>query len=107
MNLQRLKALHDAMPVPMHHYGAHKPPVPYGVWAEDGDVSPYADNVNSTQILSGTTDYFTKIEDDANVDAIEAVFAAASAWIAAQLKSIQYEDDTGLLHYEWAWEAVI
>ena len=107
MNLQRLKTLHDAMPVPMHHYGAHKPPVPYGVWAEDGDVSPSADNVNSTQILSGTTDYFTKIEDDANVDAIEAIFAAASAWIAARLNSIQYEDDTGLLHYEWAWEAVI
>ena len=107
MTLTRLKALHDAMPVTMHHYGAHKPAVPYGVWAEDADVSPSADNVNSTRILSGTTDYFTKAEDDANVDAIEAQFSAASAWIAAQLSSIQYEDDTGLLHYEWTWEAVI
>lgn len=109
MNLTRLKQLHDAMPVKMHHYGAHQPKVPYGVWAEDADVSPSADNVNSTRILSGTTDYFTKTEAeaDANVDAIEATFAGASAWIAAQLSSIQYEDDTGLLHYEWTWEAVI
>ena len=107
MNLTRLKTLHDAMPVTMHHYGAHEPKAPYGVWAEDADVSPSADNVNSTQILSGTTDYFTKTENDANVGAIEAVFAGASAWIAAQLSSIQYEDDTGLLHYEWTWEAVV
>ena len=107
MNLTKLKQLHDAMPVTMHHYGAHKPATPYGVWAEEGDVSPSADNVNSTRILSGTTDYYTKTADDANVDAIEAIFAGASAWIAARLSSIQYEDDTGLLHYEWTWEAVI
>ena len=107
MNLQRLKALHDAMPAPMHHYGVKQPKVPYGVWAEDGDVSPSADNVDSTKILSGTTDYFTRTEDDGNVDLIEAAFAAASGWIAAQINSIQYEDDTGLLHYEWAWQAVI
>ena len=107
MNLTKLKQLHDAMPAPMYHYGAHKPATPYGVWAEDGDVSPSADNVNSTQILSGTTDYYTKTENDANVDAIEAVFDGAAAWIAARLSSIQYEDDTGLLHYEWTWEAVV
>ena len=107
MNLTRIKALHDAMPVTMCHYGADRPAAPYGVWAEDGDVSPSADNKNSTRILSGTTDYYTKTENDANVDAIEAVFDGASAWIAAQLNSVQYEDDTGLVHYEWAWEAVV
>ena len=80
--------------------------MPYGVWAEDGDVSPSADNVNSTQILSGTTDYFTKIEDDPNVGIVQAVFDGA-AWISAQINSIQYEDDTGMLHYEWAWEALV
>ena len=107
MNLTRIKALHDAMPVTMHHYGADRPAAPYGVWAEDGDVSPSADNKASTRILSGTTDYFTKAENDANVGLIEAVFESASAWLAARLSSIQYEDDTGLLHYEWTWEAVV
>ena len=106
MSLTRLKQLHDAMPVVMHHYGAHRPAAPYGVWAEDGDVSPGADNVRSTVILSGTTDYFTKQEFDPNVDAIQAIFDAAG-WISAQINSVQYEDDTGLVHYEWAWEAVI
>lgn len=106
MSLTKLKQLHDAMPVTMHHYGARKPAAPYGVWAEDQDVSPGADNVRSTQILAGTTDYFTKTEDDPNVDAIQAVFDAAG-WISAQINSVQYEDDTGLVHYEWAWEAVI
>lgn len=106
MRLLSLKQLHDAMPVTMHHYGARKPTAPYGVWAEDQDVSPGADNVRSTLILAGTTDYFTKTEDDANVDAIQAVFDAAG-WISAQISSVQYEDDTGLLHYEWTWEAVV
>lgn len=105
MNLTALTELHAAMPVEMHHYGANKPSVPYGVWAEDGDVSPAADNRRSTIILSGTTDYFTHQENDANVDAIQAVFDSA-AWISAQIGSIQYEDDTGLLHYEWTWEAL-
>ena len=57
MSLTRLKQLHDAMPVVMRHYGAHRPAAPYGVWAEDGDVSPSADNRRSTVILPGTTDY--------------------------------------------------
>lgn len=106
MTLTSLKALHDAMPAPMHHYGASKPAVPYGVWAEDQDVSPGADNVRSTIILAGTTDYYTKTDGDANVDAIQAVFDAAG-WISAQISSVQYEDDNGLLHYEWTWEAVV
>lgn len=106
MNLTALSDLHAAMPVTMHHYGAQQPAVPYGVWAEDGDVSPAADNVRSTIILSGTTDYYTKTENDANVDAIQAVFDGAG-WISAQINSVQYEDDTALVHYEWAWEAVV
>ena len=106
MSLTSLKNLHDSMPVTMHHYGAHKPSVPYGVWAEDQDVSPGADNVRSTQILAGTTDYYTKTEFDPNVDAIQAIFDGA-AFVTAQINSVQYEDDTGLVHYEWAWQAVI
>ena len=64
------------MPAPMHHYGASKPAIPYGVWAEDQDVSPGADNVRSTIILAGTTDYYTKTDGDENVDKIQAVFDA-------------------------------
>lgn len=106
MSLSRLQALHDAMPAAMYHYAADRPGVPYGVWAEDGEISPGADNVRSTVILTGTTDYYTKAENDDNVDAIRAIFDAASGWLAVKLNSVQYEDDTGLLHYEWAWEAV-
>lgn len=106
MRLQSLTQLHDAMPVTMHHYGAHRAAAPYGVWAEDQDVSPGADNRRSTVILSGSTDYYTKQDFDPNVDAIQDVFDAAG-WISAQINSVQYEDETGLLHYEWAWEAVV
>lgn len=106
MTLQALNDLHAAMPAPAYHYGARKPATPYIVWAEDGDVSPGADNRRSSIILSGTTDYFTKTENDPNVGIIQAVFDGA-AWISAQINSIQYEDDTGLLHYEWAWEALV
>ena len=32
--------------------------------------------------------------------------ALDAAGIAWYLNSIQYEEDTGLIHYEWVWEVV-
>lgn len=73
------------------------------VWAEDGQAgSLWADGRMQQQALTGTIDYFTKREDDKRVDVIqEALNAAGIPW---RLNSIQFEDDTGLIHYEWVWE---
>ena len=52
--------------------------------------------------MTGTVDYVTRDDSGACKEIIEAALEAAGcAWA---LESIQYEDDTGLIHWEWSWE---
>jgi hypothetical protein len=88
-----------------HHYKAHKQTNRYIVWAEDGQANAgYGDNKMTTQVITGTVDYFTREEYDDNFDKIQS--ALNSLNIGWQLNSIQFEDDTGFIHYEWVWEGV-
>lgn len=87
------------------HYEAFEKTDQFIVWAEDGEAgSGHADNHKTTQVLTGTIDYFTKTENDPNFAAIQA--ALNSLDIGWRLNSIQYEDDTKYIHYEWVWEMV-
>lgn len=86
------------------HYKALKKTDKYIVWAEDSSISGYGDNRRTTQVISGTADYFTQTENDPNVEAIESAFDFTQ--IAHRLNSIQYEEVTGYIHYEWIWEVV-
>jgi hypothetical protein len=73
----------------------------YIVWAEDNQsASVWCDNKMQAQAIEGTVDYFTKSEDDAYVDAIQAALNGVCSW---RLNSIQHEEDTGYIHYEWVW----
>lgn len=85
------------------HYEAMKKEPPYIVWAEDGaGDTVFANNRLQNQAISGTVDLFTRNRDgDPLIDAISAALDGVCAW---RLNSVQYEDDTGLLHVEWAWE---
>lgn len=105
MNLSDLKDILLSIGVPVHHYKALKQSDRYIVWAEDGQGdSSHGDNRMTTQIIQGTIDYFTKKEFDSNFALIqEKLNAADMAW---RLNSIQHEDDTGYIHYEWVWELV-
>lgn len=87
------------------HYKAHKKTDKYIVWAEDSGYGGYGDNQHTTRTISGTVDYFTKTESDPNVEAIET--ALDNAKIAHRLNSIQYEDETGFLHYEFIFTVVV
>ena len=89
--------------VPVSRYFASQQPNQYIVWAEDGQAdSLQADNAMVAQALTGTADYFTKTEDDPNFHKIQkALNASGVAW---RLASIQHEDETGYIHYEWVWE---
>lgn len=74
----------------------------YFVWQEDGSNDLPADNSHAEGSVTGTTDLYTKMEFDPWADALgESLSAYGIAW---ELSSIQYEDDTGFYHYEWAWE---
>lgn len=87
------------------HYFAHKKPNKYIVWAEDTEAnSIHADNEKIDQVIQGTIDYFTKTEFDPNFDLIQDKLN--SIGLSWRLNSIQYEDDTGYIHFEWVWEMV-
>lgn len=75
---------------------------PYIVWAEDGDNDLQADNVHVERVFTGTVDLYTNIEDDPLMESIPTALEALPA--AYYLNSVQYEESTGLVHYEWAWE---
>lgn len=86
--------------VPCYHYRrTGSPTAAYIVWAEDGeDTSAEFDNMKACQQIHGTVDYYTQTEFDPVVDAIQ---EALNPVVGFRLNSVQYEDDTKLIHYEW------
>lgn len=85
-----------------HYEKAEDSSVPYAVWQEDGeDNSFHANNRKEEQVITGTLDYFTQEEFDSVVDDIQEALNGVCAWT---LDSVQYEDETKLIHYTWRWE---
>lgn len=105
MDLSDLKTVLLSVGVPVHHYKAFKESDQYIVWAEDGESDAgHGDNKKTTQVIQGTIDYFTKKEFDSNFNLIQKKLNTAN--IAWRLNSIQHEEKTGYIHYEWVWELV-
>lgn len=105
MTLQGIKDLLLNIGPPVFHYFASGQTGAYIVWAEDSEGnSGHADNRKTTQVIQGTIDYFTKTEGDPNMEKIQSTLN--SAGIAWRLNSVQYEKETGYIHYEWVWEMV-
>ena len=87
----------------VRHYEAMGITDKYIVWAEDSEGSSVeGDNRKINQSIQGTIDYFTKQDFDENVDKIQAALTAAC--ISFYLNSVQYEDETEYIHYEWVFE---
>lgn len=85
------------------HFGWSKAPAgDYGVYAEDGANDLIAGNVHVEKVLQCTVDYFTRDDSGAPKTAIEA--ALESVPVAYYLNSIQFENDSGYIHYEWVVE---
>lgn len=99
-SLEELKAVLLTVSENFGHYEALDTSQPYGVWAEDGETANLdADNYKTGQTIEGTIDWFTKNEDDQVITAIpNALNAARIGW---ELGSVQYEDETGYIHYEY------
>lgn len=82
------------------HYEAVEKNDKYIVWAEDGEYAELlADDYKAGQTIEGTIDYFTKDEDDDNIWKIPLALNVARIWF--YLNSVQYEDETQYIHYEW------
>ena len=95
----------DLEDVDVYHYT--KPTekeAPYAVWMENGDESFNSDNQKSERVLEGTLDYYTLNDLDPALDALEsAMLEMGAAW---QLSSVQFEDETNLIHYTWDWQVM-
>lgn len=85
------------------HYEAFKKSDKYIVWAEDREGSSIeADNKKIHQSIQGTIDYFTREEKDPNISKIQN--ALNDYQISFYLNSVQYEDETRYVHFEWVFE---
>ncbi|MEA4876024.1 hypothetical protein [Anaerorhabdus sp.] len=74
----------------------------YLVWSEEYIRNSYAKDEVIHQVIVGTIDFFTKTEFDPMVSDIEKALKSAS--ICYRMNSIQNEDETGFIHYEWVFE---
>lgn len=74
----------------------------YFVWTEDGANDLLAADGHGERAMTGRTDLFTKIEFDPWADQLAASFTKHG--IAWSLVSVDYEEETGFLHYSWDWE---
>lgn len=85
------------------HYRNMKQDGDYCVWAEDTEPGAVSgDNRKEIQNLQGTIDFFTRTEFNPIADAIQN--ALNDAGISFYLNSVQYEDETAYIHYEWVFE---
>lgn len=104
---ERLKTIGDALAAlgaRCYHYWRPKMRPPFIVWAEDGqDAALWAGNRMTEQTLGGGVHYFTQTEYDPMFDAIQKTLGTLGLGWA--LESVQYEEETNLIHYEWRWGA--
>lgn len=87
----------------VYHYYRTQLEAPYCIWSEDMEGnSLQTSNHKVEQAINGTIDYFTQEEFDENIDAIQDALNGVENcyW---SINSIQYEEDTELIHYEWTW----
>lgn len=83
-----------------HYYRTNK--FPAIVWAESGEEDSFnSDNNKSEQRIIGTVDLFTKTEFDSLIDDVQSTLS--SLGLTWALESVQYEDETKVIHYEWTW----
>ena len=96
----RLKAALEKTGYKWAHFGwSHKPEGDYGVWGEERGRDFTADNSHAETATVCFASYFTRDDSGAPRRKIEAELNALRfPW---RLNSIQYEDDTGYIHFEW------
>lgn len=76
----------------------------HGVYAEDDELALYANNQHAERVLQGTVDYYTRDDSGTPKTTIEAALDLYA--VPYRMESIQFEDDTGYIHYEWVFEVV-
>ena len=76
----------------------------YFVWQEDGRDDFCGDNAHVISVVTGVTDFFTKVEFDPWAKELET--ALSEAGIAWELVAVELEEDSGFWHYSWDWSVI-
>jgi hypothetical protein len=105
MSLQNtLKKLYEpflTLDCAVTHYRRSARP-PYLVWTETGEEESFeANNHKAEQQISGIVDYYTKNEFDPIIDDVQEILNGED--VGWRLDSVQYEEETNLIHYQWRW----
>lgn len=93
----------DLKDIDVFHYRKpeHDKSKRYVIWAEDGSSQSFKGNNRvEEQQITGSIDLFTQIEYDEIVDSIQDALNT-SGHVSWRLDSVEYEDETALIH--WAW----
>ena len=102
--LEKLGAALAATQLPFAFASWSKAPAgDYGVYTPDGANDLEADDRHAEKVITGTVDYFVRGKGAAEMALIETALDSVEG-IAWQLNSVQYENDSGYLHLEWAFE---
>ena len=89
--------------LPLSHYWHPVKNAPLLMWSETGEEVFHADNRHGEMVINGVMDYYTLLEFDPAIDAIQAKLDdTMKTW---SLDSVQYEDAMNLIHYSWSWVA--
>lgn len=101
---EKIIAAHLAVTDQVSHGGRMKSDR-YFVWQEDGADDLIVDGTHGEKTVTGSTDLFTKREFDPWKDSFEAALDEYPE-ISWELNSVQFEEDTGIWHYEWIWSVL-
>ncbi len=87
----------------VYHYEAGNKGERYIVYSEDAEASGlHGDNRKLSQAIQGTIDLFTKNENDEWAAGIQDTMQRNR--IAFRLGTVEYEDETQYIHYQWIFE---
>lgn len=104
--LDSLKAALDTTGYKFAHYGwtknAEALKGDFGVYAEDGSEDFVANDVHLEGGMTGFIDYFTRDDSGTPKETIEAALNALPIF-CWRLNTIQFEETSGYIHYEWIW----
>lgn len=108
-NLKRIRDLLNGTSAKgrVFHYTRPAKTLPsWVVWAEDSEDAAFdANNRKEEQQVHGTIDCYSKTEYDPLFDEIQEALNDAEC-VGWRLNSVEYEDATSLIHYEWEFNVI-
>lgn len=103
--MQKLLTALTNIGYPYAHFAFVKAPdSTYIIWGEE-DVEPLRAGMKQAErIIHGYVDLFTRDDSTTIVSTVETELNKIEGF-SFWLNSIQFEEETGLIHYEWKWSA--